>query len=84
MRENDRERTGSAPIGPRKNRRSLLSKSGDKQEMPDFRILSTAGAAPNFRTLQFLQAGWGVLLAEIVFDVLRRMDFKIANWRSET
>jgi hypothetical protein len=52
--------------------------------MPDFRILSAAGAAPNFRTLQFLQAGWGVPPAEIVFDVLRRMDFKIANWRSET
>ncbi len=37
--------------------------------MPDFRILSAAGAAPNFRTLQFLQAGWGVPPAEIVFDV---------------
>jgi len=56
-RENDREGTGSAPIGHRKNRRSLLSKSGDKQEMPDFRILSAAGVTPNFGTLQFLQAG---------------------------
>ena len=37
--------------------------------MPDFRILSAAGAAPNFGTLHFLQGGWGVPPAEIVFDV---------------